>query len=149
MGTAAGVEFEDAKPYALKLGTALQLTNILRDVGEDARRGRIYLPLEDLARFRVSQEDILNHKLTDGTIRLLQFEIERTYHLYEEAWPGLRFIAEKARFAVAVAADVYRGILGKIISNGYNVFTRRAYLTRSEKLRRLPIVWVDLQRSLL
>ncbi|HLY25362.1 MAG TPA: squalene/phytoene synthase family protein [Aggregatilineales bacterium] len=149
LGTAAGVEFEDAKPYALKLGSALQLTNILRDVGEDARRGRIYLPLEDLARFRVSEADILNHKLTDRTIRLLQFEVERTYHLYEEAWPGLHFIADKARFAVAVAADVYRGILGKIISNGYNVFTRRAFLTRSEKLRRLPIVWMDLQRSLL
>jgi phytoene synthase len=147
LGTATGIEYEDAKPYAIKLGVALQLTNILRDVGEDARRGRIYLPLEDLKRFNVSEEDIMRHKLDDRTIRLLQFEIERAYHLYEEAWPGIRFLAEKARFSVAVATDVYRGILGKIISNQYNVFTQRAFLTRSEKLRRLPIVWMRMQRE--
>ncbi len=146
LGTTTGIEYEDAKPYAIKLGIALQLTNILRDVGEDAHRGRIYLPLEDLQRFRVSEEDILHGKLDERTIRLLQFEIERAYHLYEEAWPGIGFLAEKARFAVAVAADVYRGILEKISSNGYNVFTKRAFLTRSEKLRRLPSIWVRTQR---
>jgi 15-cis-phytoene synthase len=147
LGTATGIEYEDAKPYAIKLGIALQLTNILRDVGEDAHRGRIYLPLEDLERFHVSEEDIMRHRLDEHTIRLLQFEIERATHLYEEAWPGIAFLADKARFSVAVAADVYRGILGKIISNGYNVFTERAFLTRSEKLRRLPIIWMRLQRG--
>jgi phytoene synthase len=147
LGTRTGVDFEDAKPYAIKLGVALQLTNILRDVGEDARRGRIYLPLEDLERFHVSEDDILRSKLDERTIRLLQFEIERAYHLYEEAWPGIGFLAKKARFSVAVAADVYRGILGKIISNGYNVFTKRAFLTRYEKLFRLPLIWFRVQRS--
>lgn len=146
LGTTTGVDYEDAKPYAIKLGVALQLTNILRDVGEDARRGRIYLPLEDLRRFNVAEEDILRGKLDERTVRLLQFEIERAYHLYEEAWPGIGFLAQKARFSVAVAADVYRGILGKIISNGYNVFTQRAFLTRGEKLRRLPAIWVRTQR---
>jgi len=144
-GTTTGVDFEDAKPYAIKLGVALQLTNILRDVGEDARRGRIYLPLEDLERFKVSESDILTGKLSEATIRLLEFEIERAYNLYDKAWPGIGFLAEKARFSVAVAADVYRGILGKIIANGYNVFTQRAFLTRSEKLRRLPAIWVRTQ----
>src|SRR5258708_10272514 len=138
LGTATGIEYEDAKPYAIKLGIALQLTNILRDVGEDARRGRIYLPLEDLRRFHVSEDDILHHKLDERTIRLLQFEIERAYHLYEEAWPGIAFMADKARFSVAVAADVYRGILGKIISKGYKVFTQRGFLDPSEKLPPLP-----------
>jgi phytoene synthase len=147
LGTTTGVNYEDAKPYAIKLGEALQLTNILRDVGEDARRGRIYLPLEDLERFHVSEDDILRSKLHEPTIRLLQFEIERAYHLYNEAWPGIGFLAEKARFSVAVAADVYRAILEKIISNGYNVFTERAFLTRSEKLRRLPIIWMRMQRG--
>ena len=146
LGTATGVEYEDAKPYAVKLGIALQLTNILRDVGEDAHRGRIYLPAEDLQRFHVSEDDILRSRLHERTIRLLQFEIERAYHFYEESWPGIRFLAKKARFSVAVAADVYRGILGKIISNGYNVFTQRAFLTNSEKLRRLPGIWVRTQR---
>jgi len=146
LGTTTGVDYEDAKPYAIKLGVALQLTNILRDVGEDARRGRIYLPQEDMQRFNVTEDDIMRSKLDERTIRLLQFEIERAYHLYEEAWPGIGFLADKARFSVAVAADVYRGILGKIISNGYNVFTQRAFLTRSEKLRRLPVIWVRTQR---
>ena len=146
LGTATGVQYEDAKPYAIRIGIALQLTNILRDVGEDARRGRIYLPLEDMARFQVSEEDIIGGKLHERTIRLLQFEIERAYHLYEEAWPGIAFLTEKARFAVAVATDVYKGILGKIIENRYNVFTQRAFLTRSEKLRRLPAIWVRTQR---
>ncbi len=146
LGTTTGVDYEDAKPYAIKLGVALQLTNILRDVGEDARRGRIYLPQEDMQRFNVTEDDILRSKLDERTIHLLQFEIERAYHLYEEAWPGIGFLAEKARFSVAVAADVYRGILGKIISNGYNVYTQRAFLTHSEKLRRLPVIWVRTQR---
>ncbi len=146
-GTTTGVDYEDAKPYAIKLGVALQLTNILRDVGEDAHHyGRIYLPLEDLDRFGVSEDDIMKSRLNGAVVRLLQFEIERTHHLYEEAWPGIAFLAEKARFSVAVAADVYRCILGKIIANGYNVFTERAFLTRSEKLRRLPGVWYRTQR---
>jgi phytoene synthase len=99
-----------------------------------------------LERFRVSEDDILRGKLDEHTVRLLQFEIERAYHLYEEAWPGIGFLARKARFSVAVAAEVYRGILGKIISNGYNVFTERAFLSRAEKLRRLPMIWVRTQR---
>ncbi|HVO42254.1 MAG TPA: squalene/phytoene synthase family protein [Aggregatilineales bacterium] len=142
LGTATSIEYEDAKPYAIQLGIALQLTNILRDVGEDARRGRIYLPLDDLARFNVSEDDILTGRLSERMIHLLKLEIERAYHLYDSAWPGIGFLAQKARFSVAVAMDVYRGILGKIISNGYNVFTQRAFLTRSEKLRRLPMIWV-------
>ena len=146
-GTATGIEYEDAKPYAIKLGVALQLTNILRDVGEDARKlGRIYLPLEDLARFNVSEEDVLAGHLSAPMIHLLQFEIERAHHLYEEAWPGIGFLARKARFSVAVAAEVYRGILSKISANRYDVFTRRAFLTKSEKLIRLPGIWVRTQR---
>jgi 15-cis-phytoene synthase len=145
-GTAANVDFEDTKPYAVKLGIALQLTNILRDVGEDAECGRIYLPQEDLDRFNVTEQDILDGALNERTVKLLQFEIERAYHLYEEAWPGVRFLAEKARFSVGVASEMYRGILEKIISNGYNVFTQRAFLTSTEKLRRLPSVWLKVQR---
>jgi len=146
-GTSTGVDYADAKPYAIKLGVALQMTNILRDVGEDAHvHGRIYLPLEDLARFHVTEQDILNGQLTGSMIQLLQFEIERTHKLYEESWPGIGFLAKKARFSVAVASEVYRGILGKIIQNRYDVFTHRAFLTKSEKIRRLPGIWVRTQR---
>jgi len=96
--------------------------------------------------FSVSEEDILHGQLNGDMIRLLQFEIERAHHLYEEAWPGIGFLAEKARFSVAVASDVYRGILGKIIANQYDVFNKRAFLTKSEKLRRIPGIWVRTQR---
>lgn len=145
-GTATGVDYADAEPYAIKLGIALQLTNILRDVGEDAQRGRIYIPREDMDRFHVSENNILTGCLDDNMRALLRFEIERAHRLYEEAWPGIRFLARKARFSVAVACDVYRGILGKINQNGYNVFTRRAYLTNGEKLRRLPRIWLQTAR---
>jgi phytoene synthase len=145
-GTATGVDYADAEPYAIKLGIALQLTNILRDVGEDAQRVRIYLPREDMDRFHVSEADVLNGCLDDNMRALLRFEIERTHRLYEEAWPGIGFLARKARFSVAVACDVYRGILGKINQNEYNVFTRRAYLTKGEKLRRLPRIWLQTSR---
>jgi len=142
-----GMDAEPGQALAHHLGRALQLTNILRDVGEDAhQRGRIYLPLEDLECFSVSEEDILHGQLNGDMIRLLQFEIERAHHLYEEAWPGIGFLAEKARFSVAVASDVYRGILGKIIANQYDVFNKRAFLTKSEKLRRIPGIWVRTQR---
>jgi phytoene synthase len=145
-GTADGVEYEAAKPFAIKLGVALQLTNILRDVGEDAQRGRIYLPREDLDRFRVSEQDILEGCLTENVKALLQFEIERTQSLYAEAWPGIGMLPRKARFSVAVASEVYRGILGKIVDNGFDVFTRRAHLTRSEKIGVLPRVWLRTSR---
>jgi len=145
-GVTTGVDYEDARPFAIKLGVALQLTNILRDVGEDAQRGRIYLPREDMARFKVSESDVLQGCLDDRMRALLRFEIERTQQLYAEAWPGIGFLAKKARFSVAVASEVYRGILGKITQNQYNVFTQRAYLSKSEKLRRLPGIWFRTSR---
>jgi phytoene synthase len=147
LGVAKGRTFAEAKPYAIKLGVALQLTNILRDVGEDADRGRIYLPREDMERFKVSEDDILQSRPTDQVRALLRFEIERAERLYAEAWPGIGMLARNSRFAVAVASDVYRGILGKIAENGYDVFNQRAHLSKAEKLRRLPRTW--LQTSIL
>ncbi len=133
---------EGAVPYAIKLGVALQLTNILRDVGEDASRNRIYLPREDLARFGVSEAEVLNGVHSDRMTALLQFEIARAHQLYEESWEGIGLLHPDSRFAVATAATVYRGILGKIEANNYDVFTRRASLTLTEKVSRLPqIVW--------
>ncbi|MHB8629906.1 MAG: phytoene/squalene synthase family protein [Aggregatilineales bacterium] len=143
LGMSPGVAYKRARPYVIKLGVALQLTNILRDVGEDARRhGRIYLPLEDMARFGVREADIMCGRLTNQMVKLLQFESERTHCLYQEAWPGIALLAPNARFAVAVAADMYWGILDKIRVNGYDVFSQRAFLTKTEKLRRLPGIWL-------
>ncbi|GAB4197418.1 MAG: phytoene/squalene synthase family protein [Roseiflexaceae bacterium] len=135
-----------ARPYAVNLGVALQLTNILRDVGEDAARGRIYLPLEDLARFGLSEADILNGRRDDRFRALMQFQIERADALYEQSWPGIALLARDSQLGVATATEVYRGILAKIVANDYDVFTRRAHLSFSDKLLLLPRIWQRLRK---
>lgn len=132
-----------AEPYAIKLGVALQLTNILRDVGEDARRGRVYLPLEDLARFGLTADDILAGVYDERFRALMRFEIERTRRLYAESWPGIALLPPQTRLAIGAAARVYCGILDKLERNDYDAYTRRAYLTLGEKLLRLPRIWWD------
>lgn len=127
-----------AVPYAVKLGVALQLTNILRDIGEDFRQGRIYLPQEDLARFNYTELDLANGVIDQRFKRLIDFEIARAKGLYAEAWAGIKMLSPDGRFAIAAAADLYRGILDRIVANGYDVFEQRAHLTATEKLARLP-----------
>jgi phytoene synthase len=125
---------EGAVSYAIKLGVALQMTNILRDVGEDAQRGRVYLPQEDLERFGLCAEDILNQR-RDGAFRaLMRFESERANRLYEEAWPGIALLNPDGQLAIAAAAEIYRGILAKIDRNDYDVYRRRAYVPLAHKL---------------
>lgn len=135
-----------AEPYAIKLGVALQLTNILRDIGEDAARGRVYLPQEDLARFGLSADDILNRVYDDRFRALMRFEVERTQRLYDESWPGIALLPAESRFAVGAAARVYRGILDKLAAHDYDAYTRRAHLKLREKVVRLPRIWWDVRR---
>jgi phytoene synthase len=125
---------EGAASYAVKLGVALQLTNILRDVGEDAQRGRVYLPQEDLERFGLSAEDILNGRRDDAFRALMRFEIDRANQLYDDSWPGIAMLNADGQLAIAAAAATYRGILGKIRANDYDVFQRRAYVPLTQKL---------------
>ena len=132
---------EGAVPYAIKVGVALQLTNILRDVGEDAQRNRIYLPLEDLARFKVREQEILDGQQSERMRALLQFQIERAHRLYDESWQGIGLLHPDSRFAVATAATVYRGILDRIVQNKYDVWNQRARLSLGAKLRLLPAVF--------
>ena len=127
-----------AAPYAVKLGVALQLTNILRDIGEDARRGRVYLPLEDLARFGLSDADILAGRRDERFRALMRFEIARAHQLYDEAWPGVALLNADGRLAIGAAAEVYRGILGRIAAADYDVFARRAVVPT---LQKLLILW--------
>jgi phytoene synthase len=135
-----------ATPYAIKLGVALQLTNILRDVGEDARRGRVYLPQEDLHRFGLTAEDILGGVYNARFRSLMRFEVDRAYRLYAESWPGIRLLPPDSRFAVAATARIYAGILDKLVANNYDSQNKRAYLTLREKLARLPRIWLDVQK---
>ena len=135
-----------AEAYAIRLGIALQLTNILRDIGEDARRGRIYLPQEDLHRFGLSEHDIFAGVRDDRFKALMRYQIARAEQLYRDSWPGVALLNRDGQMAVAAAALLYRGILAKIAANDYDVFNRRAHLTLAEKLLMLPHVRSRLSR---
>jgi phytoene synthase len=146
LGLARGARWAEAAPYAIRLGVALQLTNILRDVGEDAANGRVYLPEHDLARFGLTPGDILSGVHDERFVALMQFEIERARRLYAAALPGIGQLAPAARPAVTAAALLYRGILDQIARLDYQVHTQRASLSALDKLGRLPaIVWQTLR----
>jgi 15-cis-phytoene synthase len=137
-----GFESDEAVPYAIKLGVALQLTNILRDVGEDWRRGRLYLPLDELAAFGLSEDDIAAGTVDDRWRAFMEFQVARARQLYEEAWPGIAKLDGKGRVAIAAAAAFYRAILDDIERHDYDVFNRRARVSAWGKLRRLPGIWL-------
>ncbi len=140
-------QLEQAAPYAIKLGLAMQLTNILRDIGEDARAGRIYLPQAELAEAGYSEEELLAKVINPAWRRLLDRQIARANALYDESLPGIMLLRSESQFSVATAATTYRGILGKIINNNYDVFNHRARLSTREKLWLLPGIWHKLQRQ--
>jgi phytoene synthase len=136
-----GFDGREAIPYAVKLGVALQLTNILRDVGEDWANGRLYLPQDELSACGLGEDDIAAGRVDDRWRALMRFQIERTRRLYAEALPGVDLLHAEGRFAIAAAGELYRGILDDIETHDYDVFTRRAYVTSWGKLRRLPGIW--------
>ncbi|MGB3614833.1 MAG: 15-cis-phytoene synthase CrtB [Elainellaceae cyanobacterium] len=119
---------------AIALGIANQLTNILRDVGEDARRGRIYLPLEDLALFNYTEADLINGVIDERWQELMRFQIQRARKFYAQAESGICRLSSDARWPVWTALMLYRQILDEIERNQYDVFTRRAYVPGFRKL---------------
>ncbi|MBU6367178.1 MAG: phytoene/squalene synthase family protein [Gemmatimonadetes bacterium] len=129
--------------FARTLGTAMQLTNILRDVGEDAQRGRCYLPAEDLARFGLATDEVMAGARTGLArdprwARLMAFEVSRARALYDAAVPGIALLAPDAQGCAAACATGYAGILGAIEAQGYDTLTARARLGR---LARVGILW--------
>lgn len=132
----------EAVPSAIKMGVALQLTNILRDVAEDLRAGRVYLPQEDLAAFGLSEDDLAARRVDDRWRAFMRFQIERNRRLYAEAWPGIALLDKDGRFAIAAAAELYRGILDDIEAHDYDVFTRRAHVSTTGKLHALTRLWL-------
>lgn len=142
-----GANTMDAVPYAVQLGVALQLTNILRDIGEDAHSGRIYLPAEDMARFGYTEEMLMAGEVNGNFTKLMNFEIERAHALYNAAWAGIEMLPTDSRVAVGAAATIYRGILEKIVEAKYNVFGHRAHVSMSEKVRALPSIWWKSQKA--
>jgi phytoene synthase len=140
-----GFSGAEAIPYAIKLGIALQVTNILRDVAEDWHNGRLYLPQEDLQRFGISEADIAAGKVTPRWREFMRFQISRVRALYAESFPGISMLNADGRFSIAAAACLYEAILDDIEAHDYNVFSRRANLGIFGKLRRLPGIWLKTQ----
>lgn len=130
---------------AIALGIANQLTNILRDVGEDARRGRIYIPLEDLERFNYSEKDLFNGVVDERWRQLMRFEIQRARQFYHQAERGIRALSRDSRWPVWAALMLYQGILDVIERNQYDVFSQRAFVPKPQKLLMLPIAWLRAQ----
>jgi len=135
----------DPTAEAIALGIANQLTNILRDVGEDAQRGRIYLPLEDLALFDYSEADLLAGVNDARWKALMQFEIQRARKFYLQAERGIGALDPDARWPVWAALMLYQGILDVIERNDYDVFSRRAYVSQPKKFLYLPVAWLRAQ----
>ncbi len=131
----------DGTEEAVSLGIAMQLTNILRDVGEDARRGRIYLPLEDLKRFNYTETDLLNYVVDKRWIALMDFEISRARQLYAKAETGISTLQPDSRWPVWASLMLYRRILDAIERNHYQVFRDRAYVSTLRKAITLPVAW--------
>ncbi len=127
---------------AIALGIANQLTNILRDVGEDARRGRIYLPLDELALFNYTEEDLMKGVVDDRWRELMRFQIQRTRKYYTQAERGITALSPDARWPVWSALMLYSKILDAIERNNYDVFRQRAYVSRLKKISYLPIAWL-------
>lgn len=136
-----GFDNQAALLYAVKLGIALQLTNILRDVGEDWQAGRLYLPLDELHMFGLDESDIADGQVDNRWRDFMKFQINRIHHLYEEAKPGIRLLNPDGRFAIAAASSLYRAILEDIEAHDYDVFHRRAHIGLWGKVSRLPGIW--------
>lgn len=123
-----------AKKLAEACGIAFQLTNILRDLREDAQSGRFYLPLEDLERFGYPPEQLAAGVYNGEFVRLMQFEIERARSFYDQAVPLIEMVEPESRPALWTLMSIYRGILESIERNRGNVFSRAAALTEMEKI---------------
>ncbi|WP_323034227.1 presqualene diphosphate synthase HpnD [Pararhodobacter sp.] len=136
-----GYENRQTLKYAHDLGVALQLTNIIRDVGEDARRGRIYLPIEDLQRFGVPAKDILEARYSDAFRELMAFQAERAEHFYEQAFAQLPAGDRKAQRPGLVMAAIYRTLLREIAPDGFQVLDRRISLTPVRKVWLAGSTW--------
>lgn len=135
--------YDDPKAigHAIDLGIAMQLTNILRDIGEDLERDRIYLPKEELELFGLTDQDLFNHVIDSRFMDFMAFQIARTRQYYASADLGIAMLSPDSRLPVILARMNYSRILDVIERNTYQVYKHRAYLTTSQKLKILPKAW--------
>ncbi|MFT4173783.1 MAG: presqualene diphosphate synthase HpnD [Rhodocyclaceae bacterium] len=137
-----GYQDRQTLKYAHDLGMAFQLTNIIRDVGEDARRGRIYLPVDELQRFEVPAKDLLEGRYSDNFRALMEFQIERAERYYDQAMALLPAGDRKSQRPGLVMAAIYRTLLREIRADGCQVLTYRTALTPVRKLWIATRTWL-------
>lgn len=136
-----GYSDSEALEYAEALGIAMQLTNILRDIGEDLKMDRVYLPAEELSDFGLDEEQLKLGVIDDRFRAFMDFQIDRARYYYAKADKGIPMLHKDARLPVGMARWNYSRILDRIKENDYQVFTKRAHLSATEKLSYLPRVW--------
>ncbi|QJE02404.1 presqualene diphosphate synthase HpnD [Massilia forsythiae] len=139
-----GVSTPQTLQYAEKLGLAFQLTNIIRDVGEDARKGRIYLPVNELQQFGVTAADLLNARHSDKFEALMKFQADRARAIYDEAFALLPKQDRRAQRPGLMMAAIYRTVLDEVERDGFHVLTQRISLT---PLRKLWLAWKTYVRN--
>jgi len=137
-----GFHSPEAVPHAIRLGVALQMTNILRDIGEDFRNGRVYLPQDELAAFGLGEADLASGRVTPQWRDFMRFQIRRVRELYSEAAAGVSFLEHDGRLAIGAASVFYQAILDAIEENDFDVFTTRASLGAWRKISLLPRLWL-------
>jgi phytoene synthase len=135
-------ERPDPTQAAIALGIANQLTNILRDVGEDRARGRIYLPEDEMKRFDYAESDLLAGRLNDNWRALMTFQLARAREWFARSEDGVRWLSADARWPVWASLRLYRGILDVIERQDFDVFNRRAFVPTAGKLLDLPLSYV-------
>ena len=138
-----GYRDASTRDYAVHLGIALQLTNIVRDVAADLRRGRVYLPLEDLARFGVSEEDLQAGLVTPRVKELFRYQCERAHEYYRHAAELLPAIDARNLVAAEIMGAIYYGILRRIERANYDVFARRIRLPRPHRAVLAARIWIQ------
>lgn len=128
---------------ATALGAAFQLANFIRDIGEDIDRGRIYMPLDELARFGVSEEMLLKRQLTPQIIEAIKFQIARVRDLQATAEAGIQYLDPISRPCIRAASELYCGIVDEIEANGYDIFNKRATTSQWRRLRVAGIAFIQ------
>ncbi len=139
-----GATHPDTAKYAEKLGLAFQLTNIIRDVGEDARKGRIYLPVNELQQFNVTAADILNARHSENFEKLMRFQAQRAQQAYDDAFVLLPSEDRRAQRPGLIMAAIYRALLSEIEQDGFHVLHQKISLT---PIRKLWLAWKTYVRN--
>jgi phytoene synthase len=138
-----GYSDERAIPAATALGQAFQLANFIRDIGEDIDRGRIYMPLDDLARFGVSEEMLLRRQMTPEIVEAIKYQIQRVRDLQEIAEAGIKYLSPISRPCIRAASELYCGIVDEIEANDYDVFNKRASTSKFRRMRVAGLAFIQ------